>query len=70
MASESVESLVNKIKKTRNHVKRMRVGLQFFAKSKNYAREPIGWGEDYAYIDDGPEVAKASLQKPTKRLRK
>ncbi len=63
MARESVESVVSRIKKIRNPVKRMRLALLFFAKSKNYARAPIGWGEDYAHIDDGLEVARAALRK-------
>lgn len=65
----STESLVDRIKKTRNPIKRMRIALLFFAKSKNYSREPIGWGEDYAYIDDGPEVARAALRKVTRKAK-
>lgn len=68
MASESIETLVNRINKTRNSIKRMRLALRFFAKSKNYSREPIGWGEDYAYIDDGSEVARAALRKSAKSI--
>lgn len=62
----STESLVDRIKETRNPLKRMRLALRFFAKSSNYGRHPIGWGEDYAYIDDGPEVARAALRKSSK----
>ncbi len=59
----SAEVLIDKIKKTRNPVKRTRLALEFFAKRNTYGRSPIGWGEDYALIDDGQEVARAALRK-------
>ncbi len=66
MANDSIENVIDKIKRTKNPIDRMRLGLKFFTKSSNYSREPIGWGEDYAYIDDGPKVAQAALRKSSK----
>ena len=65
-SSDSPERLIERIKRTSNPLKRMRLALKFFAKPENYSREPIGWGEDYASIDDGREVAKSALQKSTR----
>ncbi len=65
----SVEPLIDRIKKTQNPIKRMRIALRFFAKRNNYSREPIGWGEDYAYIDDGPEIARAALRKVIRKAK-
>lgn len=61
------ESIVDRIDKTRSPIKRMRLALQFFAKSNNYSRKPIGWGEDYANIDDGQKVARAALRKVARK---
>ena len=61
--------LIERMKRTNNPLKRMRLALKFFAKSENYSREPIGWGEDYASIDDGREVARAALQRISKAKR-
>ncbi len=64
MASDSVRALIDKIKKTRDPVKRMRLGLKFFTKSNNYVYDSIGWGEDYCPTRDmGKEVARTALQK-------
>ncbi len=38
----SAEVLIDKIKKTRNPVKRTRLALEFFAKKNTYVRSPIG----------------------------
>ena len=70
MASDPVATVINRINRTRSPLRRMRLGLQFFARSKTYSREPIGWGEDCADIDDGQEVARAALRKTRRRKQK
>lgn len=63
---ETARSVIDKINKTGNPVKRMRLALKFFSRSSTYSRDAIGWGEDYASIDDGMKVARAALRKTSR----